>query len=83
MKHVDRTLVVVQVVLLVYRCDVLQVSNPHEGFVEVVKLQNAGQQEEARDQNTAEELGQSKRLQTNRCQPEGNRGHGYTSLFHF
>lgn len=52
----------------------LQVSDSHEGFVEVVQLQNTGQQEEARDQNTGEEFGQSKRLQTNRCQPGDDRG---------
>ena len=58
----------------VYGRDVLQVSDSHEGFVEVVQLQDAGQQEEAWDQNTGEEFGQSKRLQTDRCQPEDNRG---------
>lgn len=52
----------------------LQVSDSHEGFVEVVQLQNAGQQEEARDQDTAEEFRQSERLQTNCCQPGDNRG---------
>lgn len=55
------------VVLLVYWCNMLQVSDSHEGFVEVVQLQNAGQQEETRDQDTAEELRQSKCFQTNRC----------------
>lgn len=38
------------------RRHVLQVSDPHEGFVEVVQLQNTGQQEKARNQNTGEEL---------------------------
>ena len=56
--------------LLVYGCDVLQVGDPHEGLVEVVQLQDAGQQEEAGDQNTAEELRESEGLQTNGCQPE-------------
>lgn len=60
--------------LLVYRCNMLQVSDSHEGFVEIVQLQNTGQQEEARDQNTAEEFGQSKCFQTDRCQPEDDRG---------
>lgn len=59
--------------LLVYGCDMLQVSDSHEGFVKVVQLQDTGQQEEARDQNTGEELGQGKRLQTNGCQPVDNR----------
>lgn len=52
----------------------LQVSDSHEGFMEVVQLQNTGQQEEARDQNTTKELGQGKRLQTNCCQPKDDRG---------
>lgn len=60
--------------LPVYRCNMLQVSDFHEGFVEVVQLQNTGQQEEARDQNTTEELGQGKCLQTNCCQPKDDRG---------
>lgn len=51
----------------------LQVSDSHERLVEVVKLQNTGQQEEARDENTTEELRQSKRLQTNCCQPKDDR----------
>lgn len=59
----------------------LQVSDSHEGLVEVVQLQNTGQQEEARDQNTAEEFRESKRLQTNRCQPERRQGgHYYTFI---
>ena len=63
-----------------------QVGDFHEGFVEVVQLQNTGQQEEARDQNTGEEFRQSKCLQTNGCQPEDNRGAPlllkfYTCLF--
>lgn len=52
----------------------LYVSDPHEGFVEVVQLQDAGQQEEARDQDTGEELRQSKRLQTNGFQSDGRKG---------
>ena len=62
-----------QALLLVYWFNMLQVSDSHEGSVEVVQLQNAGQQEEARDQNTAEELRQSKCLQTNGCQPEDDK----------
>lgn len=38
------------------RCDVFQVSDSHEGLVEVVQLQNTGQQEKARNQNTGEEF---------------------------
>lgn len=65
--------------LLVYGCDMLQVSDSHEGFVKVVQLQDTGQQEEARDQDTGEELGQCKHLQTNGCQPVDNgRGGGGT-----
>lgn len=51
-----------------------QVSDSHEGLVEVVQLQDAGQQEEAGDQNAAEELGQSERLQADGCQPEDDTG---------
>lgn len=43
----------------------LQVCDLHEGLVEVVQLQDAGQQEEAWNQNTAEQLGQLKRLEAN------------------
>lgn len=69
-----------QVALLVNRLNVLQVGDSHEGLVEVVQLQNAGQQEEARNQDTAEELRQSKRLQTNCCQPEDDRRAGLLFL---
>lgn len=47
----------------------LQVSYSHEWLVEVVQLQNAGQQEEAGDKNTGEEFGESKCLETNCCKP--------------
>lgn len=40
----------------VQRRDVFQVSDSHEGLVEVVQLQNAGQQEKAGNQNTGEEF---------------------------
>lgn len=40
----------------VQRRHVFQVSDPHEGFVKVVQLQNTGQQEKARDENTGEEF---------------------------
>lgn len=40
----------------------LQVSYSHERLVEVVQLQNAGQQEEAGDENAGEEFGESKCL---------------------
>lgn len=53
-----------------------QVSDPHEGFVEVVQLQNTGQQEKARNQNTGEEFWQSKRLQTDSFQSAGWRKGG-------
>lgn len=71
--------------LLVYGCDMLQVSDSHEGFVKVVQLQDTGQQEEARDQDTGEELGQSKHLQTNGCQPVDNGRGGGARLhrYHF
>lgn len=59
-------------VLLESGCNAVQVGYSHEGLVEIVQLQNTGQQEETRDQYTGEELGQSKCLQTNRCQPEDN-----------
>lgn len=42
--------------LPVYGCYMFQVSDSYEGFVEVVQLQNTRQQEEARYQNTSEEL---------------------------
>lgn len=64
--------------LPVYRCNVLQVCNFHEGFVKVVQLQDTGQQEEAWDHNTGEELGESERLQTNCCQPERGEHHYFT-----
>lgn len=60
--------------LPVYGCYMFQVSDSYEGFVEVVQLQNTRQQEEARYQNTSEELWQGKALQTNRCQPAENTG---------
>ena len=47
----------------------LQVCEAHERRVEIVQLQYAGQKEEARDQDAAEQLGQSKRLQANVSQP--------------
>lgn len=47
----------------------LQVRDLHEGLVEVVKLQDAGQQEESRDEDAGEELGESKGLQTDGCKP--------------
>lgn len=47
----------------------LQVCDPHEGLVEVVKLQDAGQQEETRDDDTGEEFGESKRLQADGGKP--------------
>lgn len=40
-----------------------QVGDLHEALVEVVKLQDTGQQEETGDQDAAEELRQFKRLQ--------------------
>lgn len=69
------------ILMYMYRCDMLQVSDSHEGLVEVVQLQNTSQQEEARDQNTGEEFGQSECLQTNGCQPEDDREASF--LFHF
>lgn len=35
---------------------VIQVSDLHEGFVKVMQLQNTGQQEKTRNQNTGEEF---------------------------
>lgn len=55
----------------------LQVGDSHEGLVKVVQLQNTGQQEKARYENTAEKFRQSKCLQTNRFQPVGRRWRGY------
>lgn len=63
-----------EAVLLVYRRHMLQVGDSHEGLVEVVQLQDTGEQEEAGDQNTGEELGQSERLQTDGRQPAGRQG---------
>lgn len=57
----------------VYWRDVVQVCDPHEGFVEVVQLQDAGQQEEAWDQDAGEQLGQLKGLQADVSQPAGRR----------
>lgn len=51
----------------------VQVCDLHEGLVEVVKLQDAGQQEETRDDDTGEEFGQSKRLQADRCKSTNDR----------
>lgn len=56
-----------------YGRDVVQVCDPHEGFVEVVQLQDAGQQEEAWDQDAGEQLGQLKGLQADVSQPAGRR----------
>lgn len=50
--------------------NILQICDLHEGLMEVVKLQNTGQQEEAWDQDTAEELRQFKRLQSHVSQPK-------------
>lgn len=47
----------------------LQVSDVHEGAVEVVKLKDAGQQKEARDEGAGEELGDAELLQTQVTQP--------------
>lgn len=57
----------------VYGGDVVQVCDLHEGLVEVVKLQDAGQQEETRDDDTGEEFGEGKRLQADRCKSTGDR----------
>ena len=51
----------------------LQVSDLHEGFVEVVQLQDAGQQEETRDHDAGEELRQFKCLQANVSQSGGEK----------
>ena len=51
----------------------IQVSDFHEGLVEVMQLQNTGEQEKAWDQNTSEEFRQSKCLQANSCQPKDHR----------
>lgn len=59
--------------LHVYGGDMLQVCDLHEGLVEVVKLQDAGQQEETRDDDTGEEFRESKRLQANRCKPNNDK----------
>lgn len=50
---------------------VLQVGQLHEGLVEVVQLQDAGQQEEARDEDAGEELGHAELLQAQVPQPAG------------
>ena len=47
----------------------LQVCEAHERLVEVVQLQYACQQEEAGDQDAAEQLWESKRLQADVSQP--------------
>lgn len=49
--------------------DVLQVGELHEGPVEVVQLQDAGEQEEARDEDAGEELGHAELLQAQVPQP--------------
>lgn len=49
--------------------DVLQVGDVHEGAVEVVELQDAGQQEKTRDEGAGEELGDAELLQTQVTQP--------------
>lgn len=51
------------------RGDVLQVSELHEGLVEVVQLQDAGEQEEAGDEDAGEELGHGELLQAQVPQP--------------
>lgn len=47
----------------------LQVGDVHEGAVEVVELQDAGQQEETRDEGAGEELGDAELLQAQVTQP--------------
>lgn len=59
-----------QFILLANWNYMVQVSDFHEGFVEVVQLQNTGQQEKARDHNTGEEFRQSKCFQTNCSKPD-------------
>lgn len=49
--------------------DVLQVRELHEGLVEVVQLQDAGEQEEAGDEDAGEELGHAELLQAQVPQP--------------
>lgn len=44
--------------------DVLHVGDVHEGAVEVMELEDAGQEEEARDEGAGEELGDAELLQT-------------------
>lgn len=56
-------------------CDVLQICDLHKGLMKVVKLQNTGQQEEAWDHNTGEELRQFKRLQSHVSQPKDGEPH--------
>lgn len=56
-----------------YWGDVLQVSDLHEGLVEVVKLQDAGQQEETGDDDAGEEFGESEGLQADGCQPANDK----------
>lgn len=43
--------------------DVLQIGDLHEGPVEVVQLKDAGQQEEAGDEDAGKEFGQGEGLQ--------------------
>ena len=47
----------------------LQVSDVHEGAVEVMELENAGQEEEAWDEGAGEELGDAELLQAQVAQP--------------
>lgn len=47
----------------------LQVRELHEGLVEVVELQDAGEQEEAGDEDAGEELGHAELLQAQVPQP--------------
>lgn len=42
----------------------LQVGDVHEGTVEVMELEDAGQEEEARDEDAGEELGDAELFQT-------------------
>lgn len=49
--------------------DVLQVGELHEGLVEVVQLEDAGEQEEAGDEDAGEELGHAELLQAQVPEP--------------
>jgi hypothetical protein len=59
---------------------VLQVSELHERSVEVVQLQDAGQQEEARDEDTGKELRHTELLQAQVAQP-GRRERAPSALY--